>query len=194
MKRFGFLLLVLAAVSGFATPSRAATIVALSPQFGPFTGVWDLLLTTSVGSSNNLGGALSINNALQFIPNTLVCDNVNVLCGSTTGAQARQLFLDNELPDPGPTILDNTFLNIAVATLGALDGGIPRLLGQIVGGPGGLPELTLDFLDDLSGVPGQGTAMSEPVTFINPIIPEPSTISLMALGLGGMALLRRRSA
>jgi hypothetical protein len=181
MKRFGLLLLVLAAAAGFATPSQGDTIVELNDGAVLGDQIWDLTINTTVGS-NDLGGQLSIDNAVSFTPNPAICDPLNniVICAPLTGPDL----------DPSPSLADNLFLIIAVVQAGALDGGVPRLLGQITSS--GLPALTLAGLDILDPV-NQNTALNAPVTFINPV-PEPAAMAFVAMALGSLALLRRRAA
>jgi hypothetical protein len=184
MKRFGLLLLVLAAAAGFATPSNGATIVALNDGAVLGDNIWDLTVETSLGDSNDLGGQLSIDNAVSFAPNLAVCDGTNiVICVTLTAA---------DLGDATPSLQDNLFFIIAVVQAGALDGGVPRLLGQVTSN--GLPALTTAGIDVLTGIPGNTeTFTSTPVTFINPV-PEPAAMAFVAMALGSLALLRRRAA
>jgi hypothetical protein len=174
-------LLLPQSAGAFLTPGKTSgTEVALIAA-GP--SLWDLTIETATGASNDFGGQLSIDNAVSFDPNPLICDPAMLVmyCVTLTAA---------ELGDPTPSLQDNLFFILAVVQAGALDGGTgnPRTLGRITSN--GTPQLTLEGLY-VQAPTTNPTGFAPPVTFVNGVIPEPSPLHLLALALASLVLARK---
>jgi hypothetical protein len=187
MRRFG-LLLVLAAVAGFATPSFAyltagkttGTEVAVL-QVGP--DLWDLTVETD--GNADAGGTLGITGTSTFIPNTAICDPgaTILICGTVDG---------DDVGDP--TTNGNLYIILAVVQAGALNSGVntPRVLGQVQGPDVGL---TVNGIGLLTGG-ADTTGLPEPVAFFRRPLqtPEPAAMVFLGLGFASLAFLRRHAA
>jgi hypothetical protein len=165
----------------------------LLPEFVAGELVWNLTIETATGTSNDLGGQLSIDGAVSFTPNPLICDPLlrDVICAVVPATD-----LSGE-PGYTSTLDDNLFLIIAVVSAGVLNGGTgnPLTLGSVTPTPLVFaPRLTLEGLDVLNGATFPNpTGFAEPVAFVNFLIPEPSPAGLLGLALSSMILLRNYS-
>jgi hypothetical protein len=189
MRRILLLVLVVAAAAGFATPSYAfltpgkvaGTEFALLPA-GP--GAWQVTLESSepINSTTIYAGGLNfgIINAVNFVGNPAVCDGVQTICGLS------------DVGGFGVGRPDTLYFSISQAAGSELGNnvGAPRLLGEAQV-PTGNPAFTLDFVADVFG----DLNVPPPVDFVNPVVvPEPAAFVFVAMGLGSLALLRRRTA
>jgi hypothetical protein len=174
-------LLIPQSAGAFLTPGKTSgTEVALLAA-GP--SLWHLTIETATGASNDFGGLLSIDNAVSFDPNPLICDPAMlvVICVAQTAA---------EVGDATPSLQDNLFFIIAVQLAGALDGGTgnPRTLGRITSSE--TPQLTLEGLY-LFGHVVVDTGFAEPVDFVT--TPESGSLALLGAALLALPALRRRA-
>jgi hypothetical protein len=189
MRRFGLLLLVLAAAAGLANPSQAyveatsgTELVLTQPSLG--ATLWDLTIETD--GDANAGGLIAIGDAEAFLPNTALCDPgaTILICGPLDG---------DDLGDPSTA--GNIYIILAVVVANTLnDGaGVQNLLGQIQGVN---PSLTLEGLAILEPPdPLNPTGLPQPVTLVTiPAVPEPGSVALLGLGVASLAFLRRRAA
>jgi len=132
--------------------------------------------------SQNLDFAIDDNNALGVLGGTAAADPV-AAAAVTTGMEFSIALADIGSPADGSTILisaminngDHNFLSNQVL------GGLPAPQGNLGGDGGG------GFTGDLSGVDFRQFGGDQ---FFRVVVPEPSSLAL--LGLGAIALLRRR--
>jgi hypothetical protein len=181
MRRFGLLILVLAAAVGLSAQARAATVITLdeggaTDALGP--GVWEVLIQSpDSNAAINNGGQFGLVNGLAFSPNAAVCDNNNlVICAGVPGG------------DVDASLAGTLYMIIAVNTLNMATGG-SFLLGTV---DGNNLQPTANGLEIVAGTPEYG--FSAPVTFDVRPIPEPAAIAFLGLGFASLAFLRRRAA
>jgi hypothetical protein len=192
MRRILFLVLVVAAAAGFATPSYAfltpgktdGTELALLPA-GP--DAWNMTVESSGSITTGTPAAAAMNwgvqNGVGFAPNLAVCNGSSLICG-TAG------------PDAGSSggtegVLYFSLSFFAGAPQIGLNVGSPALLGVVQTAPGSTPSFFLDDIEDVFGPLNP----PPPVDFVEPPpAPEPAAFVFVAMGLGSLALVRRRSA
>jgi hypothetical protein len=188
MRRFGLLILVLAAAVGLSAQARAATVITLDEggadpanALGP--GIWEVLIESpDSNAATNQGGQFGIVGGLGFNPNLAVCDTAQtlVICAALPGA---------DLASGDPAVDGTLYLLIAVAG-GNLASPVPVSLGTVSGN-----NLvgTIYGTGILTGV-GDDAGFSSPVSFERNPIPEPAAFAFLGVGLASLAFLRRRAA
>lgn len=184
MRRFGLLVLVLAAAVGLSAQARAATTIVLDEggadpgnALGP--GIWELTIQAD-STDVNFGGQFGIVGGVNFTDNVAVCDdNLLVICANVQGS---------DIDPTDPTLVGNMYMIIAVNTADLSVGG-PHLLGTVTGNN---LTFTLSGLEIVAGTPLPG--FSAPVTFEARPIPEPAVFAFLGIGLASLAFLRRRAA
>jgi hypothetical protein len=190
MRRILFLVLVAAAIAGFATPSHAfdtpgkttGSELALRPTGD--TNIWDLTVESDQPYATALTGGfqMAVVNGLAYVSADPPCDNVtNVFCSGVPG------------DGMGTGVLG--VLYIGISNLGApfpANVGNPLLMGQVH--TSGLPSFTTDGMAEVFG--STQSLLPEPVAFVQPAppVPEPAAFVFVAMSLGSLALLRRRAA
>jgi hypothetical protein len=192
MRRFGLLLLVLAAAAGFATPSHAyltpgktsGTEFVLN-NLGP--NLWSLTIESDTETP---GGQFGITNGVGFAPNAAICDpepavapDLPLICASLPGT---------DLGTGDPAIDAALYFIIAQQASGIAGVGSPRTMGQVQSN--GTPAFTIYGTSVLTGIPPDDAGFVAPVSFVVAGVPEPAAIAFLGLGFASLAFLRRRAA
>jgi hypothetical protein len=154
------------------TSSQTMGLLSLTGEAG---GTSALLTCHSEVDFNINSAAIPGNNPMLF---------VGLLSGTSTGDGTVQF----QIMDDGVELVDQSFLSFAAAD--AYFGSQGLQLGQLNGGVGGGPNVTLDFLMDVTTTQA-GDAFN--ANIIVSAVPEPSSVVLGSMAAAGLLLRRKRA-